>query len=82
MAAVRELEFPPGTVHAFVHGEASFVRQLRRLLRVERSVPREWLSISGYWRKGLDDEGWRATKADWNRQVEADEQPRLPVPLG
>ncbi|WBB54500.1 siderophore-interacting protein [Verrucosispora sp. WMMD573] len=82
VAAVGELEFPPGTVHAFVHGEASFVRQLRRLLRVERSVPREWLSISGYWRKGLDDEGWRATKPDWNRQVEADEQDRVPVPLG
>lgn len=82
VAAVRELDFPSGTVHAFVHGEASFVRQLRRLLRVDRSVPREWLSISGYWRKGFDDEGWRATKPDWNRQVEADEQTRVPVPLG
>ncbi|NLU78989.1 siderophore-interacting protein [Micromonospora sp. HNM0581] len=82
VCAVRGLEFPPGTVHAFVHGEAGFVRQLRRLLRVERSVAPEWLSISGYWRKGLDDEGWRATKPDWNRQVEADEQGRVPVSLG
>ncbi|MFG1847680.1 siderophore-interacting protein [Micromonospora carbonacea] len=73
VAAVRALDFPPGDVHAFVHGEATFVRELRRLLRVERGVPREWLSISGYWRRGMDDEGWRSTKPDWNRQVEADE---------
>ncbi|MDH6462335.1 NADPH-dependent ferric siderophore reductase [Micromonospora sp. A200] len=71
--AVRALEFPPGRVHAFVHGEATFVKALRRLLRVERGVPREALSISGYWRRGMDDEGWRSTKADWNRQVEAEE---------
>ncbi|MFJ8690167.1 siderophore-interacting protein [Micromonospora wenchangensis] len=73
VAAVRALEFPPGRVHAFVHGEATFVKELRRLLRVERSVPREALSISGYWRQGMDDEGWRSTKPDWNRQVEAEE---------
>ncbi|WP_433686941.1 siderophore-interacting protein [Micromonospora carbonacea] len=73
VAAVRALDFPPGDVHAFVHGEATFVRELRRLLRVERGVPRGWLSISGYWRRGMDDEGWRSTKPDWNRQVEADE---------
>ncbi|KXK63451.1 FAD-binding protein [Micromonospora rosaria] len=73
VAAVRALDFPPGTVHAFVHGEATFVKDLRRLLRVERGVPREWLSISGYWRRGMDDEGWRSTKADWNQQVEAEE---------
>ncbi|MFC8847323.1 MULTISPECIES: siderophore-interacting protein [unclassified Micromonospora] len=73
VAAVRALDFPPGAVHAFVHGEATFVRELRRLLRVERGVPRERLSISGYWRRGMDDEGWRSTKPDWNRQVEADE---------
>ena len=71
--AVRALDFPPGAVHAFVHGEAGFVKELRRLLRVERGVPRDALSISGYWRRGMDDEGWRSTKADWNRQVEAEE---------
>ncbi|SCL17215.1 NADPH-dependent ferric siderophore reductase, contains FAD-binding and SIP domains [Micromonospora nigra] len=75
VAAVRGLDFPAGDVHAFVHGEAAFVRELRRLLRVERGVPRDCLSISGYWRLGMDDEGWRATKPDWNRQVEADETP-------
>ncbi|MEU0150472.1 siderophore-interacting protein [Micromonospora fulviviridis] len=71
--ALRALEFPPGRVHAFVHGEATAVKELRRLLRVERGVPRGDLSISGYWRRGMDDEGWRSTKAAWNAQVEADE---------
>ncbi|MEV4494004.1 siderophore-interacting protein [Micromonospora coxensis] len=71
--AVRALDFPPGRVHAFVHGEATFVKDLRRLLRVERGVPRDDLSISGYWRRGMNDEGWRSTKPDWNRQVEAEE---------
>ncbi|SCL67987.1 NADPH-dependent ferric siderophore reductase, contains FAD-binding and SIP domains [Micromonospora citrea] len=79
VAAVRDLEFPPGEVHAFVHGEATFVKELRRLLRVERGVPRDRLSISGYWRRGMDDEGWRATKPDWNRQVEAEESAAVPA---
>ncbi|MEV4465660.1 siderophore-interacting protein [Micromonospora echinofusca] len=79
VAAVRALEFPPGDVHAFVHGEATFVKELRRLLRVERGVSRERLSISGYWRRGLDDEGWRASKPAWNRQVEAEESAAVPA---
>ncbi|MFG3712375.1 siderophore-interacting protein [Micromonospora sp. NPDC047730] len=79
VAAVRDLEFPPGEVHAFVHGEAAFVKELRRLLRVERGVPRDRLSISGYWRRGMDDEGWRASKPDWNRQVEAEESAAVPA---
>jgi NADPH-dependent ferric siderophore reductase len=71
--AVTGLEFPVGTVHAFVHGEAGFVKQLRHHLRVERKLPLDQLSISGYWRRGASDEAWRASKAEWNRQVEADE---------
>ncbi|MFE9569742.1 siderophore-interacting protein [Streptomyces sp. NPDC006692] len=74
VAAVKELEFPPGDVHAFVHGEAGFVKDLRRLLRVERGVPRERLSISGYWRLGQNDDAWRATKREWNEQVEREQE--------
>lgn len=75
--AVQELEFPSDDVHAFVHGEAGFVKQLRRHLRIERGVPLERLSISGYWRQGVDDEGWREVKRDWNRQVEEEESAAL-----
>ncbi|MGC4889158.1 siderophore-interacting protein [Micromonospora sp. DT227] len=77
--AVRALEFPPGRVHVFVHGEAGAVKELRRLLRVERGVPRADLSISGYWRLGLDDEGWRATKRTWNAEAEAEEPTPTPA---
>lgn len=72
--AVRALDFPEGRVHAFVHGEAGFVKELRRLLRVEHAVPREDLSVSGYWRLGHDEDGWRAAKAAWNARVEAEQE--------
>ncbi|WP_405788300.1 siderophore-interacting protein [Streptomyces sp. NBC_00029] len=74
--AVTSLEFPSSDVHAFVHGEAGFVKELRRHLRMERGVPRERLSISGYWRLGETDEGWRAIKRDWNASVEAEQEHR------
>jgi uncharacterized lipoprotein YmbA len=58
-----------------VHGEAGCVKELRRRLRVERGVPREQLSISGYWRLGKSDEAWRAIKREWNEQVEREQEP-------
>ncbi|MDT0331253.1 siderophore-interacting protein [Nocardiopsis lambiniae] len=75
--AVRALSFPEGRVHAFVHGEAGFVRDLRRLLRVEHGLPKEALSISGYWRLGRDEDGWQSSKAAWNRSVEDEESAAL-----
>ncbi|GHD36983.1 siderophore-interacting protein [Streptomyces galbus] len=73
--AVRALDFPEGRVHAFVHGEAGCVKELRRLLRVERQIPREDLSISGYWRLGHNEDGWQASKREWNARVEAEQEP-------
>ncbi|WP_030782967.1 siderophore-interacting protein [Streptomyces sp. NRRL S-920] len=72
--AVRSLEWPEGDVQAFVHGEAGFVKELRRYLRVERELPRERLSISGYWRLGHNEDGWQASKREWNAQVEAEQE--------
>ncbi|MCX4992117.1 MULTISPECIES: siderophore-interacting protein [unclassified Streptomyces] len=72
--AVRGLVFPEGRVHAFVHGEAGFVKELRQLLRVEREIAREDLSISGYWRLGHNEDGWQASKRAWNAQVEAEQE--------
>ncbi|MGW1914383.1 siderophore-interacting protein [Streptomyces sp. NPDC002076] len=72
--AVRALEFPEGRVHAFVHGEAGFVKELRRLLRVELNIPREDLSISGYWRLGHNEDGWQASKREWNARIEAEQE--------
>jgi NADPH-dependent ferric siderophore reductase len=71
-AALAALDFPPGEPHVFLHGEATSVRLARRHLVVDRGIPAERLSASGYWKRTLSDEGWREAKADWNRQVEAD----------
>ena len=32
------------------------------------------LSVSGYWKRGRTEDGWRSDKADWQRQVALDEQ--------
>ena len=72
VAAVLSEPWPGGDVEAFVHGNADMVRPLRRYLLKERGVPREHLSISGYWRAGLTDEGWRAEKRDFNAAMEAE----------
>ncbi|WP_258052868.1 siderophore-interacting protein [Streptomyces sp. Ru73] len=78
--AVRGMEWLPGRVQAFVHGEAGFVKELRRLLRVEREIPRADLSISGYWRRGHDEDGWQASKKEWNAAVEAEQEQQAATP--
>jgi NADPH-dependent ferric siderophore reductase len=72
--AITGLEFPDGQPHVFVHGEAGFVKELRRLLRVDRALPLDRLSISGYWRLGHNEDGWQASKREWNQQVEAEQE--------
>ncbi|WP_034090835.1 siderophore-interacting protein [Streptacidiphilus albus] len=67
--AVSASDFPAGTVHAFVHGEAHFVKALRHHLRIERGLASDQLSISGYWRRGADEDGWQSSKSEWNRDV-------------
>lgn len=74
VAAVSGLEFPPGDVQVFVHGEANFVKELRRHLRLDRAVPRERLSVSGYWRRGADEDGWQSSKREWNARIEAEQE--------
>jgi NADPH-dependent ferric siderophore reductase len=77
VAAVREFAFPAGRVHAFVHGEAGFVKDLRRHLRLDRGLPMAQLSISGYWRRGLNEDGWQSSKREWNQRVEQEESASL-----
>ncbi|MFJ9738782.1 siderophore-interacting protein [Streptomyces sp. NPDC101166] len=77
--AVRALRWPEGRVHAFVHGEAATVKDLRRLLRVDHAVPRDDLSISGYWRLGHSEDGWQAAKREWNARVEAEQETTTPA---
>ncbi|TWD16095.1 siderophore-interacting protein [Marihabitans asiaticum] len=72
-AAVRDLEWPRGRVAAFAHGNADMVKDLRRYLFVERGLPRDQVSISGYWRTGQDEGAWQAGKRDFVAAMDAEE---------
>ncbi|KAA0023227.1 siderophore-interacting protein [Antrihabitans cavernicola] len=70
--AVREAEWLPGQPHVFIHGEADAVMHgLRRYIRRDRGVAAEWASISGYWRRGRTEEGFRV----WKSELAAAEAP-------
>ncbi|WP_330182328.1 siderophore-interacting protein [Nocardia sp. NBC_01503] len=64
-AAVRAEPWLEGQVHVFIHGEAQAVmHDLRPYIRKERGVTAEWASISGYWRRGRTEEGFRRWKSE------------------
>lgn len=73
--AVRAYALPadPTGFAAFVHGNADMIRDVRRWLFVDHDIPRDQVSISGYWRFGHTDETWRAHKKQFNAQLEAEE---------
>lgn len=75
--ALRDLDFPDGEVHAFVHGEAHFVKELRSLLRVERGISKKNMSISGYWKRGGNEDAWQSAKAEFNQAMEDEEAARI-----
>ena len=63
--AVRAWPWPEGRVQAFVHGEADEVMHgIRPYLLKEKGLPRADASISGYWRRGRTEEGFRAWKSE------------------
>ena len=70
--AVRSMPWRPGRVHAFVHGELHDTRSLRPLL-LERGVARADLSLSGYWRRGKDEDGFQKEKHELNTADQAAE---------
>lgn len=70
--AVRDLAFPDGRVDAFVHGEATEIRMVRRHLLAERELSRQEMSCSPYWRREMTDEAWRAVKRDFVSAMDAD----------
>jgi NADPH-dependent ferric siderophore reductase len=70
--AVRAEPWPDGLVQVFIHGEAQAVmHDLRPYIRKERAVPAERASISGYWRRGRTEEGFRQWKRDLAEREEA-----------
>lgn len=75
--AVTAAPLPPGRLCAFVHGEADMIRALRRHLFIDHAIPKSDVAISGYWRRGLDENGWQSGKQEFMSEVEAEEQARL-----
>ncbi len=49
--AVRDLDWPSGQVYAWMAGESTAARDVRTHWRADRSVPRDCLDVSGYWRR-------------------------------
>ncbi|MDI3329465.1 MAG: siderophore-interacting protein [Micrococcus sp.] len=52
VAAVEGMDWRPGRVHAFVHGDKSVVKRLRGHLLDARGVDKRMLSLSSYWTRG------------------------------
>jgi NADPH-dependent ferric siderophore reductase len=71
--AVTEAGIPAGRTQWFIHGVAEMIRDLRRFLFVEGGVPKEDVSISGYWRLGMVEDEWQASKREFNQENEAAE---------
>lgn len=71
--AVMRARVPAGHVEMFVHGNADMVKPLRRYLFKVVGVPRERVSISGYWRSGMNEDGWQSSKAEFNAAMEAED---------
>ncbi|HEY0814589.1 MAG TPA: siderophore-interacting protein [Pseudonocardia sp.] len=68
VAALRVLDWLPGRVQVFAHGEAQEIMHgVRPYLFRERGLSREQVSVSGYWRRGRSEEGFRAWKSELAR---------------
>lgn len=71
-AAVRSLDWLPGRVHVFAHGEAQeIMHRIRPYLLRERGLDRKQVSISGYWRQGRTEESFREWKSELARREAA-----------
>ncbi|SDN72356.1 siderophore-interacting protein [Allokutzneria albata] len=51
---VRAAQLPSGQAYAWIAGECTVVKHLRRHLLRERGVAKDALYFSGYWRRGAD----------------------------
>ena len=72
---VREAGVPEGKKTSwFVHGVAEMIKEMRRFLFVESEIPKEDVSISGYWRIGMTEDQWQSSKRDFNAEIEAEEE--------
>lgn len=62
VTAVRDAEWPEGRVHVFAHGERGYMKSLRDVFYVQRSLERAQVSLSGYWANGRVEDDFQAEK--------------------
>ncbi|MDF1489373.1 siderophore-interacting protein [Tessaracoccus caeni] len=74
---VRTAGVPAKRTGWFVHGVAEMVKDLRRFLFVEQGVSRGDVSISGYWRTGMNEDRWQSTKHEFVESMESEEAAAL-----
>ena len=60
---MRTREWPEETPQVFAHGERESIKQVRRLLK-EREIPKDRISISGYWAYGRTEDRFQAEKRE------------------
>jgi NADPH-dependent ferric siderophore reductase len=53
IAALREVQLPPGNSFVWVAVESRAARAIRRYLREERGIDKQWIKASGYWQSGV-----------------------------
>jgi len=71
--AVREAGIPERRTSWFIHGVAEMIKELRRHLFTDHQIDRADVSISGYWRIGMTEDQWQASKREFNAELDAAE---------
>ncbi|TWS22122.1 siderophore-interacting protein [Tsukamurella sputi] len=67
--AVADWPADRATAHVFAHGERESIKAIRKVLR-ELEVPRERISISGYWARGRAEDTFQAEKREAIGQID------------
>ena len=63
-AAVAGHQWPSGRVQVFAHGERESMKALRDVFLKERGLPKDQLSLSGYWAAGRTEDRFQAEKRE------------------
>lgn len=71
--AVREAGVPKKKTSWFIHGVAEMIKEMRRFLFVDSGIEKSDVSISGYWRIGMTENEWQASKHDFVEEMESEE---------
>ncbi|MFP3578853.1 siderophore-interacting protein [Arthrobacter sp. fls2-241-R2A-200] len=62
LEALRGIEWLPGQVDVFAHGERGYMKGLREIFFSQRGLERSQVSLSGYWAQGRVEEVFQAEK--------------------